>query len=432
MRMLIYIMLAVIVMAGSAWSRNLSLAEAVALATEHSRALKQAEAECDAAGEGVEAAKAARFPTLEATAMAFYNSEVASLELETPTGNLSREIGSKEHYQADVRLVQPLYTGGRIGAGIDAADAARAYREALVAAEFDRVAYMARVEYFGLYRADRSIEAASHSLRRVELVWEDLGAKYAAGAADSIDVLEGELAVTEASFRLEEAQHDRRAAEIRLLMLLGLALDETVILTETVESPEEPSAATMTVSRPELVASGAAIELRRASVARAKAGYLPTLSVYGGYSYGKPNLDLFNNTWNDYFTVGGRLEWSLNLGMKTSSEISQAKYSVGAAERGRDDLDEELTRGMHLAYESLLLAYRRYSTAQDRYEITSRNYDLAQARHREGALPSNRLLEIEATLSEAEASLAAARGAFYIAESAYLYAAGSDELTEGL
>ena len=57
---------------------------------------------------------------------------------------------------------------------------------------------------------------------------------------------------------------------------------------------------------------------------------------------------------------------------------------------------------------------------------------LAQAQLQDGAIATNRVLEIAAELNTAEASLAASRADYYLALSAYYYAIGSANLRRGL
>jgi len=412
-------------------TRDLTLGDAFTLAHEHSYAVKRAEADKAAAEASLSGAKSARFPTLDATAYAAYISFVPTLDIQTQLGDFSREVGTNENYQTDLRLVLPLFTGGKISGGIDAAEAGHRYREALLSAEQDKLDYFTRVRYLSLYRADRALTAANEALRRAEITQLDVRSMYDAGAADSVDLLETDLAMTDARFKVEEAQSNRRAVEISLLQLLGLPPEDTLHLPVQLPQPEMTSL-TSALERQELQAADAAIDLSIAQEKQAKAGYFPSVAVFGGYSYGKPNLDRFNNTWNDYFTAGAQLNWSINLGRKTSHEVRRAQYATRAVSNERANLDDQLHEQARLSAEQLRLAFERYQSALKRHRITTENYRLAQARHHDGVLSSNRLLEIETALSEADAGLATAEAGYYIAQSAWYYAIGSDKLTEGL
>jgi len=106
----------------TAQARELSLKQALELAVQHSHRLKKAEAEREASESALGSAKAGRLPSLSVQAFAFYNNEVPSFDIDLPLGQtISREIGSKENYQTDLRLSVPMFTGGKISGRISAA-----------------------------------------------------------------------------------------------------------------------------------------------------------------------------------------------------------------------------------------------------------------------------------------------------------------------
>ncbi len=433
MRYLVYFALCVLIPPGVLSARDLNLAGAFRLAREHSLAVKQAQANADAAVSLHGAAQRDRLPVLDLQAMASYVDYVPTLDIALPFGqSFSRELGTNENYQTDIRLTLPLYTGGRISGGIDRASAVARVNQALAAASVDQVYLQTRVEYYQLYRFDRLYAAADASLQRATITAEDVQSMYDAGVADSTDLLEARLNLTEVDLARTQAASARRSAEIRLLTLLGLDYEESLTLTEPIDQPSAlPAAEPVSETKPELRAARESIAVGDAEVRMQRGGYLPTLAAFGGWSYGKPNLDRFNDTWNDYFTVGARLTWSFNTGNKTGRQVRAAEYAREATHRHYDEVSETLNREAQLRRQQLQLAYDGYMTARTRFEIATDNYRLARTRHRDGDLASNRLLEIEQTLAAAESSLAAAVADYHIARSAWLYAIGSELLKEG-
>jgi len=414
-------------------ARDLTLTQALDLAEAHSFALKKSQAASDAAKSGVDAAKADRLPTFSASASANYISYVPSLTIALPgLPPISRSVGTHDNYQTDLRLSLPLYTGGKISGGIALADANRELSDALLSASRDQLDYLTRVEYFTLYRSDRQLEVAKASLTRAETINKDANSLYAAGAADSVSLLDASLALTRATFAVKQAETARRASELRLLTYLGLEPTETVNLTDSLSLPSEDSwSTTVDSTKPELKAAAAALEITRRRYNLTRSDYFPTLAAIGGYSYGMPNLDRFNNTWNDYFTIGASLTWTFNLGGKVGMNRQTARYNMQAASYDRDQTAENLGREARLAVEQLKLANQRYASALEEYKIASDNYRLASAQHRDGTLTSNRLVTIEADLTSAQASLSSALVDFHIAQSAYYYAIGSPNLRKG-
>ena len=413
---------------------ELTLTRALELAETHSHTRKQAQANSAAAARTVTATRAERFPTLAASAYATRVDEIPILDIEIPRlFSIRREIGTLEHYQADLRVTLPVWTGGRIGSAIALARANRTYWQALESLDLNALQYATRTEYFGLYRSLRLREAADASLKRTAIIRMDVRSMYAAGVVDSVDILEANLAFTTADFAARQADILVRTAEIHLLTRLGLTTGERLILIDSV--PEPPLYLTAypgSTERPEKLAAQAGIDLNAARVRQEKAEYFPTVAIFGGYAYGKPNQNMFEDKWNDYFTIGASLSWKFNLGFKTKQNTARAGLELEAARHYYQRVDEQVTQEGRLAFEQLKMAHEQYMRTREEHRIARANYDLASSRHVEGDLSSNRLLEIETTLTTAESALAAAVADFYIAESAYLYTIGSENLGKGL
>lgn len=432
MRMILILLMALLPVVASA--RDLTLEQALQIARDHNQLLNKSVAETQSASEALAAAKAGRFPTLSATAYANFVDNIPTMDLTIPgLGTMHRDLGSKETYQSDVRLTLPVYTGGRLSSAIRQAESGRDYRQALQQAELDNVYYKARLDYFTLCRSLKLKEAAEASLKRTEIIRHDVESSFEAGVADSVDMLEADLSHTQASFAAEQAAMNVRSSTIKLISLLGLDPAASVTVTDTLPDPQPPTMPKIPeITRGELLAADASISLNKARISAQKAGYLPSLSLVGGYSYGKPNGNFFANDWRDYWTAGVNLNWSFNLGFETKSKTRAAQYDLEASRRQRDDLSESFNREAGLAAEQLDLAYTRYESARREYQITSRNYELARAQHHNGVLSSNRLQEVQTALTQAESSLAAAKVDFYLAQSAYWFACGSDNLGKGI
>jgi outer membrane protein TolC len=414
-------------------ARDLTLKQALEMAREHSNVLKKAEVSRQAAHMEEKAARSERLPTLSASATAGYVSYVPTLDINIPSGPvISREFGTRESYQSDFLVTLPIFTGGRIAGGIGMARAGKKLSDALLSADFDRIAYLTRIEYFTLFRNHQILDVAEASLERTEIIYRDAQSLYSAGAADSVALLDAGLALNRASFASEQAKMAYRSSELRLLTFLGLEPDESLNLTDSLKNPSdiiwEP---VVEKTKPELRAARATMDLNRSLMRSEKADYFPTLVISGGYSVGKPNLDRFNNTWNDYFSLGATLKWTFNLGNKTGFKYRKARYKLNAAEFDYNHKVETLGRDARLAVEQIKLAQQKFASAQEEYNITSDAYRLATVQHREGTLSSNRLVTIETDLSKAQASLSAALIEYYMAQSTYYYATGSAMLQEG-
>lgn len=430
-----YLMIALcaVMLSVSTEAGELTLSETIRLAGERSFELKAARAREESARHSTSASRRARFPSLSIEGRIAAVDDLPVFEFDIPTGpSLKREIGAKESYQIDAYLTLPLYTGGRIGGSIDQAEAFARISEAMALAESERVSLAARVEYYSLGMAGSMVRTADASLQRAEIIAGSVLSMFEAGAADSVDLLEADLAVTEASFALSRARIERRSAEIRLQMLLGIDTSEHLTIASLPSPPESlPGGRSGMPDRPELEAASARIEAGEAALEVTGSGRLPSISLFGGYSIGKPNRDMFEAETDDYFRVGLGLSWSLNLGGAEGERIEAARLEVDALRRERERIERDLGEAADLALERMRLAHEEYLSSKRRLELTSRNFRLAERRHREGDLPTSRLLEIEKSLTAAQADLAASEAAYYMRYSGWLYATGSEELEKG-
>ena len=146
--------------------------------------------------------------------------------------------------------------------GIELAEASAVYANALREADGRRLDFMTEREYFTLLRATRMIEVAEAALARARVMRDDVHTLLEAGAADSVALLEADLALTRARFGLRRAAHDRREAAVRLATYLGLPcgepLDPTTDASARAERPGASPAGRRVQPQPTITAAAAA------------------------------------------------------------------------------------------------------------------------------------------------------------------------------
>lgn len=410
---------------------DLTFQQALHQALEHSHTLKKTAALTDASHSSLDAARAERWPTLSFSGTAQVIDDIPVVQF---APGVSRELGSKETYQTDFRLTLPLFTGGKISSGVDLARASRELQEALARGDSDRVAFTVWNEYLGLQRADRLVEVAQASLKRAEIISANVTSLYSAGVADSIDLNDTRLALARAQLGVTQALNQKRSAEIRTAILVGDDPGQAINPTSTPSDPSDTIIADFTQlsgDKSELRASQAAVAAARARVHLTISDFLPTVSAYGGYAYGKPNGDFFNKVWRDYWLAGANLTWSFNLGGESLSKNKSARYDLVSAQSEQNRVAEQLSRDARLAREQVRLSLARYENARTEYQISSDQFRQAQQRHQNGDLSSNRLLDIETSLTAAQSSLAVSVSDFWLSIAYWYYTTGSNRLQEG-
>jgi outer membrane protein TolC len=417
-----------------AGDKKLSLEQAIARALEHSYTVKAAAHDSAGADRQLKAARADRFPTLSLDAVSYAVDELQSFEIPIP-GIPPIEIGAKETYQADFKLTVPLFTGGKIAGNIGrfraVTDAARAGLETRRL----ETGYQTRRAYLNLMLADISIRSVQASRKRLEIIRTDIKNLHDNGLADSTDILETELAFQKVLLQADYQATVRTNAAATLNKLLGADDTDNLILTEAIKDPPPDADAdisTDNINRPELAALRANIAAAENVSRLATADYFPNLSAYGGYSVGKPNKDMFNNTWNDYFSVGLALNWSFNLGGKKVHNKLSADRTAQSLEMTLNETEDSFALLARTARENVQYALAAYRISAGEFDIAERQFALAQKQQKAGKLSVNRLLEKEEELRVAQQAFEASKINYYAARTEYYFAVGSDKIYGGL
>jgi outer membrane protein TolC len=433
-KIIVFILLLFFLRGNDGFTRDLTLEKAIDLATKHSYQLKKVKAEYDASVSSVNSAKTERYPTLSVLGMISYKDEAPTLDINLGEFSLSRQFGFKENYQADLRLSMPIFTGGKISNSINISQANSKLKKAIENASIDEIIYITRTEYLIFLLSNRQIEAAQSSYDRAVLIKDDVSSLFDAGAADSLDLIEAELAVVQADLLIKEAYNNYRQSELKLLILLGLDLNEDLSIIDKLESPESISFHPPFINsdKAELLAVQSLININQFRLKLKHSDYYPNLSVVGGYSYGKPNIDPFRDKFNDYFTVGAKLSWSFNLGGRTSSDKNKAQLLLKASEHNYELLNENLHKQASVIHSQLLFAYENYISTLQKQKLAIDNFRLSKIKHNNGVLSTNRLLDIETTLTEAESALASTEIQFYLIQSQLYYITGDSKLKDAI
>ncbi len=412
----------------------MSLEKAISRAMEHSYGVAGARYDSAAAYQDWQAARAAKYPTLSIAARTVYLSDLVEIRL---IPGMTRESGVKETWQADARLTWPLYTGGRLSSGINIKRALARARAFDLETEKLSLAYRTRIAFLGALQSNFILNAAEASQGRLMTIRKDVQNLYQSGLADSLDILEAELAYQKVAEDISRLTAARDNAVRALATILGDFHDSPNISRQIPEPDDKynlyraEESPWDSLDRAELAALAARRDAAERGVSAAKGSYFPEISAFGGYSIGKPNRDFFAAEEDDYFSVGLNLNWTFNLGNGTGREIAAARSRARAAAELENNLKESLTLGVYVAFRNLFQAYDTYKIAREEVTLAGNKYRLAREKQNAGQLSVNRLLEMVNELHAAEAMYNAGLVNFYLAETEYLYALGSPKIYGG-
>lgn len=406
-------LLGAIAMPALAQADALGLDEAIRYALNHNADLRVTEARAAAADARASAAKGAFLPQLGLRYLARRSDnplDAFADKLNTRSVNPATDFTSQALNQPDpstlhatqLSLEMPLYTGGRLVAGLreagaqaEAAELTRDYRRQQVAFETLRAYRNAQAAAYGVQIAADAVDAArGHAETTASLVRQ--------GRIVASDRLTAELNLSSTQSMKEQAESRLRQAIEDLRFVAGLPIDRDIQLPawEPAPAPTAPAAGDESkalTQRPDLKARAAEQRAARARVTAARSAFQPQIGLVATDSWYDDQAALNNRSQSIMGVV------SLNL-----FNGGRDWHGVGAAQRDADQADVQAeaarlgaVREMRMARAHLREALARRDIAMQSVDKARETVRLVKQRYGEGRTILIDLLMAERVLVEA-------------------------------
>ena len=365
-----------------------TLEDAWRLALAHDNGLAAAQADLEGAQARERAARGARWPALDANAG--YTRLNASPELDVATPGGAFRSGplfrNDQLVTGSIGVRLPLYAGGAIAAGIDAAH--QAVTEAKDDAQATRADLKLEVAqaYVDVLRARRALAASDSSVASLTAHVNDVAGMVGRELVSRSDLLAARVALANAQ---EQRLRSSNAVSLALAaynQLLGEPLERTVELDGHLPADASLAGEPLGLlvhdafeTRSELKGLAAQAEAL-ASQSRAEEGKrLPQLALTGSYThFDNQILDREN-----FAAVGVGLTWSLFDGGQARQEAAALSSESRAARRRLEERRSEIELQVRQAWLDVQAAQARLSAS--RAAVAEADENLRMARELYGA-----------------------------------------------
>jgi outer membrane protein len=331
-----------------ATGRAETLTEAWQLALAHDPTLAAARAERAAAEANERAARGARWPSVEASTSYAHLGQAPALEVATVQGATVQSVPlfrDNQYLSGNVQLRLPLYTGGQITAGIDAARSATAGASEVEGAAAATLRLDVAQAYVGVLRARRALAAQLASVESLTAHVGDVQHLVSGESVPVSDLLAARVALANAEQARVRAANAVDIAQAAYNRLLGEPLERTPQLDEHLaadaalaDQPVEHLVHSALDARAELKGLAAQADAL-ASQSRAElAKALPQLALVGNYLY----LDNQFLDRQDVTAVGIGFTWNVFDGGQARNRADALRSASRAAQRRLDDLRSQI------------------------------------------------------------------------------------------
>jgi len=338
---------------------------------------------------------------------------------------LATSYNTSSAARASLSAVQPIYTGGRISAGLKAQEnSLLAQREALRRVEHAVVQAVIEA-YVGVRRAEQSLAISQENVRVLERQREEAQARFDVGASTRTDVAQAEsrlaasrTAATTAQTTLDNARAQYRTIVGRSPEMLAPEPSLAALLPATREAAFQ----TAQLQNPALRAAYLDERASAAQIAVARSERRPQVSVGLSADYFPDGFR--NQIETSGITGSARLTIPLYTGLTTSSNIRSAEQTNRVDRIGIEGELRALQQNVSQSWSGLISARANIISSEEGVRAARLAAEGTREEQQVGLRTTLDLLNAEQELRAAEQTLVNARSNEYVAAASLLAAMG--------
>lgn len=354
--------------------------------------LKRREAEAD-----VSAAAAKKNPSVS---YSWQRNQYPTQVVTTALGTQSSNHG----YSQGINVSWPIWTFGKVEGAIDAARYQKNIADLTVYKTEADTKLAAVQAYYQYLEAVKLAEVQAQSVTDYASHLNNVQQQFDAGIVAKLDVLSSNVSLANAKQKSIAADNTRDVAEANLNNIMRVPMNTTLNpLDKNFPEPEfdltmEQAILMAQKYRWELVEADYGVKAAQASLRSAKAGYLPTVSVGGGYSWKEASVTAVDK---DDWAVQGGLSWSLWDGGATQASVKKADAAVKTAQETLLQAREKIELEVRQDYLNVLSYKEQIRAAEASVAQAEEAYKIATVRYSSGVGINLDVLDAELALNTA-------------------------------
>ena len=314
--------------------------------------------------------------------------------------------GRDTKYGASVTLLQPVYSGGALKAGLEKS---RKERESALYEEkrvTNDVLYQADQYYWNKVACEEMVEVAAGFKESVAALVEVVRHRVEEEYTDRNDLLMAEVKLNDAEFRLEQARNEAEVARLSMNSFSGEASDK-VIQTDSLVVPltevqvYEQTLETAMAHRPELRIAANQVAIQQSAARIANSRYLPKLSVGVDGSYSSPGYD-FNSDLDPNYRVYAKLSVPIFEWGKRKNTRRIGKLDVNRALENQSKVADGVRLEVETAYYTYTQAVHQVCLTESSLAKAATSEQLAMDKYKEGTISIVEVLNAQMYHQEAE------------------------------
>ncbi len=388
-----------------------TLAEAQKYALENSYSVKGTEYDLQVAKKKVWETIADGLPQIDASAD--YNNNldlsVSLLPSEffggTPGTYTPIKFGQRYTSSASISVSQKIFDGSYIVGTMAAKVFVQLSNDQKEKTEIEIINTISQ-SYFTVLVAEENYKTIQENLAINEKLLTETSAYHQNGFREELDVDQIRLLLNTSKNQLADAKRAIQTSRIILKFGLGIEIDQSLELTNSLDELVDPIRAESPVlsnfdlsNHIDFRIIETQLRAQELIIKNEKASYLPTISAF--YNYGKNTSSDFTNVfksdvpWFKSSVLGFQLKMPIFSAGQKRSRVQQEKINFMKLENQQEMTKQNLKMDVSLSFSNLLNAQEKYENDLEGLEIAKRIFDRTQIKFKEGISTSTELSENE-------------------------------------
>lgn len=366
--------------------RKISVEELFELAKENHPNLAVSKADILIAKQGVEVAKNAQLPTLNAALQGYYLGD--ALILDKDFSNSTRVDMPHLGNTFSVDASQLIWKGGLVKNGIKAQSLKEELTELNYQSNEQSIKLLVLGYYLDLYKLLNQKGVFQQNIQLAEQRLQNINKFYNQGMVTRNDVIRGELQLSNLKLALQVVENNSQILNKQLTTALGLSESTQIVPDETLIS-NVPKALLMDDYRafaqnhPTVLMTKKAVDIYETSEKITRAEMMPSLSAFAGNRLARPitttspAMDMYTNGWS----AGLSLNFNIDALYKTPKKIKQVRFEIDKAIAQSTEVEQMIDVAVNAAYIKYNEALTQNNTLETNKNLADENYRIMNSKY---------------------------------------------------
>jgi len=412
---------------------NLSLKQCISYGLQNHSSIKVADNNIEKSKEQGREALAAYLPQMNINGEYDYNVKLQTSQLMFNDQPTKIAMGSPYSSTLSAQLDQPLFNQSLL-LGIRANQPNMELSQLNKEQTNEQIIYNVSSSYFQVLVIQKQIQLLNDNRTRTEKLYSVTKLQAEQGTGKKINAKQVEVNLNNINSQIANAQSNYTIALNRLKNAMGMDISANVVLTDTARWVQNVTATPQNgefdyASTTAYKIQEKQIELNEINAKSIRAGYIPTVSMFGRYGMngiGKTAGDVFSNQFN-YSTIGLKFTIPILDGFKKDAQYKQAKIAISTA---KENLKlNQSNSGMVFQNATNKREQARTTLQSDKrnMEMSQELYDNVNLQYKGGTASLSDLLNAESSWSSAQNNFLQSMINYYVAALDLANAQGSLE-----